>query len=361
MPTNQYTCKNCEKSFDVTYKFCPYCGQKSKDELTLGILFSNTISNYFSVDARFFKSFIPLMTRPGYLAKRFLEGKRLLYLHPAQMYLFISVVLFFLFSFIANRQATLFDASIKKDFERAKVVMDSMYQKPLDSVQFKQYMAPYIKNNEDLELTNAEIKSLDSIIKTSSSSSSSSSSKRSYNFAGFNQTGVDSLLQAGASDQVIYKYMGLDDDAGYLKRKFYEQFLKFYKYKSGGSILKRFYDTIPIAMFFLLPIFALLLKLMYFRKGAYAYHLVFSFYFFAYLFTVFSILVACNFIWSNFPVWITVLTMLSTFIYLFIGLKRFYEQGWFISFVKSNVIVLSFFTILIPITLFLAFFAFLYY
>ena len=99
MENNITSCKNCDKDYEVGFEFCPHCGQKTNEDLTVGILFYNTISNYFSFDARFFKSFIPLMFKPGILAKRFIEGKRLLYLHPAQMYLFISVVFFFLYSF----------------------------------------------------------------------------------------------------------------------------------------------------------------------------------------------------------------------------------------------------------------------
>ena len=99
METNQNTCQNCEQPYDKGFRFCPHCGQKTNDELTLGVLFYNTISNYFSFDARFFKSFIPLMIRPGYLAKEFVKGKRLLYLHPAQMYLFVAVIFFFIFNF----------------------------------------------------------------------------------------------------------------------------------------------------------------------------------------------------------------------------------------------------------------------
>ena len=85
-------CKNCEKEFEEGFEFCPHCGQKAKDDLTIGVLFYNTISNYFSFDARFLRSFIPLMFRPGYVARRFVEGKRLQYLHPAQYYLFVSVI-----------------------------------------------------------------------------------------------------------------------------------------------------------------------------------------------------------------------------------------------------------------------------
>ena len=81
MSTSQIDCKNCGEPFDEGFSFCPHCGQKSNDELTIGVLFYNTISNYFSFDARFLKSFLPLMFKPGHLAKEFIKGKRLLYLH----------------------------------------------------------------------------------------------------------------------------------------------------------------------------------------------------------------------------------------------------------------------------------------
>lgn len=100
--TNQ--CKNCEKTIDDSYEYCPYCGQEAVDNLTFGVLFSNTIENYFSIDARFFRSFGTLMFKPGVLARRFVDGKRLKYLHPAQFYLFISVVFFFLFLLVLEKQ-----------------------------------------------------------------------------------------------------------------------------------------------------------------------------------------------------------------------------------------------------------------
>ena len=69
-------CKNCEKSFDASFDYCPYCGQETVNNLTVGVLFSNTIRNYFSIDGRFFKSFILLLIKPGVLARRFVDGKR---------------------------------------------------------------------------------------------------------------------------------------------------------------------------------------------------------------------------------------------------------------------------------------------
>ncbi|WP_250435783.1 DUF3667 domain-containing protein [Hanstruepera flava] len=354
METKQTTCKNCEKEFQQGFEFCPHCGQKAKDELTLGVLFYNTISNYFSFDARFFKSFIPLMVRPGYLAKKFLEGKRLLYLHPAQMYLFISVIFFFLFSFVAREQEESIDRALKRDFEKAKKVVDTLSEKGLDSAQVAKLMKPYEDNKGKLGLNEDELKELDSVIKVGGNT------KPNMNF-GFDENKIDSLIDSGASDKVIYKEMGMDDDAGYFTKRFYAQMLKFYKTKSGGSVLKAFYDTIPIAMFFLLPIFALILKLFYFRKGPYAYHLVFSFYFFSFLFTVFSILLLLNFAWKAFPGWLITLIILSTFIYLFLALKRFYDQGWVLSFLKGGMVTFTFFVFLFPASLAVLFVAFLSY
>ena len=135
MEDKKIICKNCEQEFQESFQFCPYCGQKAKDELTMGVLFYNTISNYFSVDARFLRSFFPLLFRPGYLAKKFVEGKRLLYLHPAQYYLFTSVVFFFLFSFQAREYNQKVDNVLKKGFENNQISkFDSIQKNNMDSV-----------------------------------------------------------------------------------------------------------------------------------------------------------------------------------------------------------------------------------
>lgn len=333
------TCSNCEQKFAEDFQFCPYCGQKSNQELTLGVLFYNTISNYFSVDARFFKSYIPLMFRPGYLANKFVEGKRMLYLHPAQMYLFISIVFFFLFSMITRESTQKFDTAIKKGFHKTEAVIDSIKKNPsLDSIKTEQLLQPLKDNNVNIDI---DYKELDSIIKSSNKTPAVNS-----NFD-FNEKKIDSLLAINAPDIEVYKAMGLKEDAGAFTRKLYSQALKFYKERNGGSILQAFYDTIPIAMFILLPIFALLLKLFYFRKGSFAHHLVFTFYYFSFLFMVFSILILGNFIWKL-PVILIVLAILLTFFYLLIAIKHFYKQKYFLSFIKSSVISFLFLCLVIP-------------
>lgn len=351
-------CPNCEKEFDESFEFCPYCGQKAKDELTLKVLFYNTIANYFSFDARFFKSFIPLMTKPGYLAKKFLEGKRLLFLHPAQMYLFISVIFFFLYSFNVREAVQEVDKKFKKTNIVEKVADSIESNNPiLDSVQLEKAMTHMRENPVITSMSDEDVKKLDSVIKANNKKQV----RNDLNFD-FNEKKIDSLIAIDAPDEVIYKAMGMGDDAGFLTRKFYAQMLKFYKDRGLGSIMQTFYDSIPLAMFFLLPIFAFILKIFYFRRGRFSHHLVFSFYFFSFLFTVFSILTLANLIWENFPDWINTLVILSTLFYLFLAVKHFYRQGWFLSFFKTGMVSFTFLVFVIPLAVvIMGIMAFLFY
>lgn len=366
MKSKKEVCKNCEKLFKASFKFCPHCGQQAKDELTVKLLFYNTITNYFSFDARFFKSFFPLLFKPGYLASKFIEGKRLLYLHPAQMYLFIAVIFFFLFSFVQRDQVRTLDTQLEKTLKKNnsakndfdKLSKDSLVVTNLKKDQKKDSLQR-IKINEVIKKYNIEgdisDKELDSLIRLETINN-----KSLLNFD-YNSDDIDSLILNNAPKEVIYKEMGMNDNAGFFERRVYAQGLKFYESRKGGSVLQAFYDAIPIAMFFLLPIFALILKLLYFKSGLYAHHLVFSFYYFSFLFTVFSIILGINFIWDM-PDSFDVLVVFSTFFYLLAAEKQFYQQSWLKSLLKTAVTTFIFLLLVAPLTVFiLGMFAFLFY
>lgn len=342
MNTNQKDCQNCEQPFDDGFHFCPSCGQKTNEDLTLGILFYNTISNYFSFDARFLKSFLPLMFKPGYLAKRFLEGKRLLYLHPAQMYLFVSVVFFFIFSFTVSdwtKEANILNQRMIRTQAVNNIIEES--QVKLDSTEKEEILSALNENRDVLALSASNLKLTDSVLQT----------KKSFALEtlwDFNKAKVDSLITAYADDAVIYKEMGMPDDAGYFTQKIYKTVLNVAKGNGVGSILQNAFDAVPVAMFILLPLFAFLLKLFYFKSGRYAHHLVFSFYFFSFLFLLFGILLGINRFLFTIPTWISWLIMLSTFFYFYLSVLKFYERNWFTSLLKSSVITFIFLLMIIP-------------
>ena len=157
------------------------------------------------------------------------------------------------------------------------IVNDSISEKLLDSATAKKITAP-LKDPKFIKgLSESEIKEIDSVF---TNADKEDIPEMTFDY---DQRAVDSLITAGASDDEIMEAMGMDEDAGFFARRFYGQLLKFQK-KRGDGILAAFYDSIPIALFFLLPIFAMLLKLFFWRRGRFAHHLVFSFYYFSFLF-----------------------------------------------------------------------------
>lgn len=52
------------------------------------------MSDYFTFDSKIFKSYFPLIFKPGFLTIEYLQGKRTKYIPPLRMYIFVSIVLF---------------------------------------------------------------------------------------------------------------------------------------------------------------------------------------------------------------------------------------------------------------------------
>lgn len=89
-------CLNCGAEVAVVY--CSKCGQPNRSPvLTIKDLVGDFIHMFTHFDGKFFETTRLLITRPGYLSKAYLEGKRAKYLPPVQMYVFTSAIYFFIF------------------------------------------------------------------------------------------------------------------------------------------------------------------------------------------------------------------------------------------------------------------------
>ena len=93
-------CPNCEKEFDSSYNYCPYCGQKNIDpDPKLKHFLNEFLSANFNLDSKIFITLQTLVLKPAKLSKEFISGKRESYITPVRLYLFISLIYFFTLSF----------------------------------------------------------------------------------------------------------------------------------------------------------------------------------------------------------------------------------------------------------------------
>ncbi|MGH7464371.1 MAG: hypothetical protein ACREK1_04290, partial [Longimicrobiales bacterium] len=95
------------------------------------------------------------------------------------------------------------------------------------------------------------------------------------------------------------------------------------------AVLRDLLEYAPHMVFLLLPLFALMLKLLYIRRSRYyAEHFVFALHVHAFVFVMFTVMFILPWDWLNgmLVLWIVV--------YVWLALQRVYRQGWFRTTVK---------------------------
>jgi hypothetical protein len=95
------TCLNCRHV--VAERFCPNCGQENTDtRKTFHHLFIHFFEDLTHYENAFWKTIKNLLFKPSALSKEYLSGKRLSYLAPVRLYIFISFVTFLLIALFPN-------------------------------------------------------------------------------------------------------------------------------------------------------------------------------------------------------------------------------------------------------------------
>ncbi len=91
------TCLNCGAVLPGS--FCPACGQKDQPlRQPAHVFIAESVSEYFGLDGRLWRSLGLLLLRPGALTVAYLDGRRTRYLRPLRLYLTATVLFFFLLS-----------------------------------------------------------------------------------------------------------------------------------------------------------------------------------------------------------------------------------------------------------------------
>lgn len=86
-------CANCQA--ELQGPFCNQCGQRTGGlDVTLGQFAREAFDNLFSFDSRLWSTLRPLVTKPGFLTVEYWRGRRARYMPPLRMYLFVSFLTF---------------------------------------------------------------------------------------------------------------------------------------------------------------------------------------------------------------------------------------------------------------------------
>lgn len=95
-------CENCGAAISASY--CGECGQRAgPHDLSLWQFVREAADDITNADSRLWRTLAPLLFRPGYLTREYLDGRRARYLPPFRLYLVVSVVCFVLASVLGPK------------------------------------------------------------------------------------------------------------------------------------------------------------------------------------------------------------------------------------------------------------------
>ncbi|MCZ6855098.1 MAG: DUF3667 domain-containing protein [Gammaproteobacteria bacterium] len=299
-------CPNCGKTRNA--RFCPNCGQNDKNYLrSLFPVLWEFIREAFEIDGRLFKSLRLLLTRPGELSIEFSENRRAQYMSPIRMYLFVSILFFFTLS-LHTDIVPMDHSEVFEGEAHAEVVLDDAN---LDL--FK-----------DLLSADNQVK-VDRIV------------ARKDGFARI-------MLIATANEIANAPEESRDIDE--MDRFLIGQLVEVLD--SPDVALDKLMDNLPIALFLLLPVYAVLLQLFYLGSGRfYVEHLIFG----VYLHTLSYLLLTVQMVLpEGIAIISTVSSLLSLafLVYYFLALKRYYGQSGVTTALKFVGLLICYSIMLIP-------------
>jgi hypothetical protein len=98
------SCRKCEAA--LTGPYCAQCGQRDVDyHQSIGTVFRDFLDSFLAFDGKVIQTLWLLLSRPGELTLRYLQGQQIRFLNPIRVYVSVSL-LFFLVLHFADPSAT---------------------------------------------------------------------------------------------------------------------------------------------------------------------------------------------------------------------------------------------------------------
>lgn len=249
----QKDCLNCGNI--VEERYCSHCGQENVlPRESFKHIITHFITDYLHLDEKFWSSLKPLLFNPGFLTNNYNQGKRASYVHPFRLYIFITIVYFLV-------SPSTIGSNKKTKIEESKNVSAAEIAKKGEDTSSADQSLSYSTESDDLELSIGD--------------------------EGFISSDT-TIEQYHASQAKLTE----DQRDGFIGRYMKERSIKAQSkgINLADSVNENFKKNTSKMIFFLLPMFALILMLL-FRKEKlfYVEHFFHSVYIHSFFFIALSI------------------------------------------------------------------------
>ena len=347
-------CQNC--GTPLLGEHCYRCGQPVKGLVRhFSSILGDFFDSVFNIDARVFRTLWPLFARPGYLSREYFAGHRIRFVSPVRLFVFLSIVTFFLAQFAFDISGDNVKVNGRNDSAFARATTVAEVEQRRDAALAELTKARRSREARGVPGVDGALIAAEVAINRDAASRIAQLRKA---------QGKDASPATAAEDEDTISFNGKPWDAqkNPLTVSWLPDFANRWinaqvgRAKDNMARLERdpnvFKDAVlaalPSTLFLLLPVFAGLLKLAYvFKRRLYMEHLIVALHSHAFLCLALLGLVGLNALEdvlapSGFLN--SVLGLLEGLLWLWMPLylllmqKRIYEQGWLMTLLKYFVL-----------------------
>ena len=382
-------CENCHQPLNGPY--CANCGQEADSKLKyFWVVIMHLLDDILSFDSRASRTVWPLVTRPAFITNEYFAGRRVHYVPPIRLYLFISIIFFLTLNFfiggdnnkvinINDKQALItqvkghikslkvdkieLEKIPKVDVEGAIESNDEEARLKADIATFNGYLSDLnsdygVGNNKKIikitrklvelefdkvkgDLPEDEQARFDALINSRVKAKKGEVDREEEPDLTIGNNGDGTITFDFLSDEHNKKLSTFSKE---LTGKFEKAFNS-----DTGPLIEQIIGKLPQLMFILLPLFAFLLKIMFiFSKRLYMEHLTVALHSHSFIFIAILLSEMLELLddyleptspsIANFFGVVAGGLLLWIPIYLFLMQKKVYKQGYFFTLVKFTII-----------------------
>ncbi len=324
-------CLNCNAA---TYgRYCHVCGQENiETKESFWHLVTHFVYDITHFDGKFFSTLKYLLFRPGYLSQEYLIGRRTSYLHPIRMYVFTSAFFFLIF----------FSFYQKTPEPKTSTTASNMMEQLKKSKEILLKTSPFMPTPADKKELEQKIKDVDTDIalleKDSTAVGKLKTISYKFNVISFKGDDEKENYKTLAQYDSLQKALPVNKRDGLFVSKAERQNLHLKeKYNNDGRLIlkaisEKFFHTFPQMLFASLPLFALLLQLLYYRRKQFYYvnHVVYVIHLYCATFIIMLLSMwmgsLLGLLHINVANSLRVIGMLLNLFYWYKAMRNFYEQ-----------------------------------
>lgn len=321
---NAMPCLNCGEP--GTGRFCARCGQrKSEVRVSLRRLISDVLEDQLSIDATLPRTLRALLFHPGRLTSEYMIGRMASYIAPFRLYLVASLLFFLMLSLKSG---------------------DPVWDEVAPSAAAEAGRAtPERASTEGIPAPAAPTASDDSV---------TPDGRTGQRGSGADTTGQPAAVEPGGPRPIgVFVPPGAERDSTNWTQNLeileintgiarldsllamrLRRLGRLPREEAASAVVSGFLQRAPTMMFLMLPVFALMLKVLHLGSGRYyVEHFVFALHYHAFAFTLYTLMLVLD--------WIPVLPSLLglwVLLYLPIAMKRVYRHGWILTLFKWSLL-----------------------